>query len=127
MKKRYWIPLLILAILIGGRIALPYWVTDYVNKTLEDIEGYTGSIQGVDLHIIQGAYAIDSLSIDKIEANNEVPFMTIEQIYFSLDWSALFRGAIVGDVLLVSPALNFVAPYQDDGEFGQEIDWPQMA
>lgn len=122
MKKRYWIPLLIILILIGIRLALPFWVTNYVNRTLENIPGYTGSISDVDIHLYRGAYAIDSLFIDKIEADNEIPFLAIPRIDFSVEWGALLNGAIVGEVVLSSPELNFVA---DDEEFGDDVDWTE--
>ncbi len=125
MKKRYWIPLLIILILVGIRIALPFWVEDYINKALDDIPDYTGSITDVDLHLYRGAYTVDSLIIDKIEDNNTVPFLSVDQIDLSVEWSALFNGAIVGEVLLISPTFNFVAPNNDEGEFGHEVDWTE--
>lgn len=123
MKKRIWIPLLIILILVGIRIALPYIITDYVNKSLSEIPGYTGSIDDVDLHLYRGAYSIDSLIIDKVEDNNDVPFVSINKIDLSVEWSALFKGALVGEIILHSPTINMVAPNDDDGEFGQDVDW----
>ncbi|MEX1269617.1 MAG: DUF748 domain-containing protein [Balneolaceae bacterium] len=123
IKKRYWIPLLIIVILIIARLALPYWITGKVNETLENLEGYTGSIAGVDLDLYRGAYSVDSLVVDKIEDNNEVPFLFISGIDLSVEWPALLNGAIVGEVVLQKPEINFVAPNEDDGEFGFEIDW----
>lgn len=125
MKKRYWIPLLILIILIAIRIALPFWVTNYVNDTLAAIEGYEGSITDVDLHLYRGAYSIDSLTIDKIEDNNPVPFLSIPKIDLSVEWPALLNGAIAGEVLLQKPEINFVAAHEDEGEFGDEVDWTE--
>lgn len=125
MKKKYWIPLLILLILIGVRIALPYWIEDYINDTLEDIPGYTGSIHNVDLHLYRGAYTIDSLVVDKIEDNNTVPFLSIHRIDLSVEWPALLNGAIVGEVELLAPVFNFVAPDEDQGEFGEDVDWTE--
>jgi len=37
-----------------------------VNKVLNDIEGYQGSITDVDLHLYRGAYIIDSLVIENV-------------------------------------------------------------
>lgn len=120
MKKRYWIPILVILILVGIRIALPFWVEGQVNKALEDIPGYTGSISDVDLHLYRGAYTIDSLVIDKVEAENEVPFLSVDRIDFSIEWGALIKGAIVGEVWLLAPEISFVA---SEEEFGQDVDW----
>lgn len=115
---------MIVVVLIGVRIALPYWVKDVINQKLDEIPEYTGSVQDVDLHLYRGAYAIDSLMIDKIEDNNEVPFVSIERIDLSVEWSALFKGAIVAEIILNKPVISFIAPNMDDGEFGDEVDWP---
>ncbi|MEX0721603.1 MAG: DUF748 domain-containing protein, partial [Balneolaceae bacterium] len=123
MKKKYWIPLLILTILIAFRIALPYLVTNYVNKTLDQLEEYEASIDGVDIYLYRGAFTIDTLEVDKIDDNNTVPFVYIDEIDLSIDWGALFKGAIVGEVVLINPVINFVAPNNDDGEFGHEENW----
>lgn len=122
MKKRYWIPIVTVLILVGIRIVLPFWVEDRVNKALEDIPGYTGSISDVDLHLYRGAYTVDSLVIDKVEADNEVPFLSIDRIDFSVEWGALFNGAIAGEIWLLAPEISFVAA-KDEGEFGVEVDW----
>lgn len=125
MKKKYWIPLLIILILVGLRIALPFWAENYINKAIDDIPGYTGSVSDVDMHLYRGAYSVDSLIIDKEDDNNPVPFLSIPRIDLSVEWSALFNGAIVGEVYLLTPNINFVAPNNDDGEFGTEVDWTE--
>ncbi|MEX0684732.1 MAG: DUF748 domain-containing protein [Balneolales bacterium] len=125
MRKIFWVPLLVILILIGIRIALPYWVINIVNDTLQSMEGYSGSIHDVDLHLYRGAYSIDSLVVDKIEDNNPVPFLFIKEIDISVEWGALLNGAVVGEVELLAPEINFVAPHEDEGEFGSEIDWTE--
>lgn len=126
MKKTTWIIVSVVLLLVAVRIALPYIIINVVNNTLENLNGYTGSIEDVDLHIYRGAYQIDSLVIDKVENNNEIPFLSIPTTDISLEWSALFDGAFVGEVELINPELNFVAPNQDEGEFGNEVDWVQV-
>lgn len=123
MKKRYWIPLLVVAILVAVRLALPFWVENYVNRTLEDIEGYTGSVEDVDLNLYRGAYEVDSLVIDKIEADNPVPFLIIPKTDLSVEWGALLDGEIVGEVELLQPEINFMSTGKDEGTFGEDADW----
>jgi hypothetical protein len=117
-KKWYWIGS-ILIVLIAARLAMPYFVTRHVNKVLTNLEGYRGSIYDVDIHLYRGAYSIDSLKIFKIHGNKEVPFVDIPVTDLSVEWSALFDGAIVGEVIFDNPALNFIA----DGQSGEGVDW----
>ena len=128
IQKKYWIPLVIIVILIGIRIALPYIVKDYVNKTLQNLDGYTGSVADIDINLYRGAYVIDSLVIQKLEGNNPVPFVSIQKIDLSVEWGALFHGAIVGEIELYSPRLNFVAEAKEkgvEGQSGDDVDWTE--
>src|SRR5690625_1666612 len=108
MKKRYWIPLLILAILIAIRIALPSIVTSYVNRTINDMPDYEGSIAGVDISLLQSSYSVDSLKIQQLNWEEEggVPWLSVDKIDFSVNWGYLLQGAIVGSVELHSPVLR---------------------
>lgn len=126
MKKRYWIPLLIVLMLIAARIALPYWVTNRVNTILQDIPGYTGSVSDVDLHLYRGAYVIDSLRIEKMEGDLPVPFVFIDRIDLSVQWPALLDGAIVGEIEFLAPDINFVAgSHEFGGQTGENVDWTE--
>jgi len=107
-KKWFWIGG-ILFILIVARLSMPYFVTKYVNRVLSKLEGYRGSIYDVDIHLYRGAYSIDSLKVFKIDGNKEVPFIDIPVTDLSVEWRALFDGAIVGEVVFEAPKLNFIA------------------
>lgn len=106
-KKWYWIGGLLLLV-IAARVSMPYFVTNYVNKVLGNIEGYHGSIYDVDIHLYRGAYSIDSLKVFKVDGNKEVPFVDIPLTDLSVEWRALFDGAIVGEVIFEHPRLNFI-------------------
>jgi hypothetical protein len=68
----------VVLILITVRIALPYIVKDYVNKTLSEIPDYKGVVEDIDMNL-------------------------------SVQWSALFEGSLVGEIILENPKINFVA------------------
>ncbi|UII20051.1 DUF748 domain-containing protein [Fulvivirga ligni] len=128
MKKSFKIILIILAILIGVRIYLPFWVTDYVNKVLDDIPGYKGSIEDVDIHLYRGAYQIKKLKLEKTGEEIPVPFLDIDMIDLSVQWGALFKGKIVGELELVNPQVNFVVAVADSSQAeqtGTETDWTE--
>lgn len=128
MKKSVKILLIVLVVLIGIRIYLPYWVTDYVNKVLDEVPGYSGSIEGVDLHLYRGAYRIHELKMVKTGEDIPVPFLDIAAIDLSVQWEALFDGRLVGEVELQKPIVNFVLAVSDTTkaeQAGGEADWTQ--
>lgn len=116
---------LIVILLIAARIALPYVVLNYVNNYLQnDLEGYTGSIDDVHISLYRGAYGIDSLKIKKMNGDVPVPFIAIDHIDFSVEWSALLEGAVVGEVKTINPKVNFVdGPTKAQQQTGEEADW----
>lgn len=126
MKKRYWIPILSLIFIVILWISLPMLIMNYVNKVLSDIEGYEGSVSHVDLNLLKGAYVIEDLVIEKLEGEDRYPFVAIDQINFSLEWGALFKGRIVGDVELVSPNIKMMAETDERRAlFGSDVDWTE--
>lgn len=126
MKKRYWIPLLVLTLIIVLWFALPYLITNYVNDVLADIDGYRGSVTHVEPNLFKGAYAVDSLVIDKLEGDERYPFVAVEQINLSLEWGALFKGRILGDVEVISPEIYLLAETDErEAQFGDDVDWTE--
>ena len=107
MKKRsaFTITIAVLALLIIIRIALPFILERYVNKTLNDLPGYTGKVDDVDLNLYRGAYTIEGLVLKEEESDDETPFLKISQVDLSLEWRALFKGRVVGEVALLRPEL----------------------
>lgn len=104
--KTYKIAAAIIALLIIIRIALPFIVERYVNKTLNNLPGYNGHVEDVDLNLYRGAYRIEELVLEEEEGNPKTPFLQISEIDLSLSWDALFKGKIVGEVKLLRPELN---------------------
>lgn len=122
------IVLIITVVLVALRIAMPYMVTRYVNNVLSEITGYRGEIDGVTIRLIRGAYQIDSLRIFKINGNQEIPFINIPVLDLSLEWSALFKGEVVGVVHFKKPVLNFISSKKSGnkeptGQSGEDVDW----
>ncbi len=125
MKKKWiWI-LAIAGVLIGFRIALPFLIKDYVNRTLQNLEGYSGSVEDIDLALFRGAYVIDSVTIVKEKDSISIPFITIAKIDLSVHWKALFKGSIVGEIILNRPDVNFVVEQGKTKQNGSEADWTE--
>jgi hypothetical protein len=97
----------LIATLIGARLYLPYWLTSYVNQQINALKGYSGSVSDVDVHLWRGAYQINNLKIFKDDAGIPVPFVDIKTTDLSVQWAALFDGAIVAEIDLYDADLNF--------------------
>lgn len=106
--------LIVAAVLIGIRAALPGVIRHYVNKTLDEIPEYDGRIGDIDLHIIRGAYQIQDVELVKTTGDVPVPFFSARSVDLSVEWGALFRGALVGEIAFDEPKLNFVAGPNDE-------------
>lgn len=117
VSKKHWIRrpivivLLVLALLLLLlRIALPTMVTRYVNKVLNGIENHEGHVADVDLHLWRGAYSIYDLEIVQVSKDGKrAPIIYIPATHLSVEWRALFRGSLVGEVEFHKPRVNVYA------------------
>ena len=108
-RKILWIVLTIVAVLVIFRIALPFIVLRYANKTLANMDGYYGRIQDIDIALIRGAYKIDSVYLNKVDSitRDQTPFFSASVIDLSIEWKALFHGSLVGEFIFEKPSLIF--------------------
>jgi Domain of Unknown Function (DUF748) len=108
-RSRWLYALLVVAVLlIGVRAALPIVVKRLVDKKLDELPGYTGRVEDIDLSLWRGAYQIKGLRILKTGGKVPVPFVSARLIDLSVQWKALFDGSIVAEIELFAPKLNFV-------------------
>lgn len=118
-KKWVLIVIAVIAVLLLLSAGLPYFVTRYINRVLNNMPDYGGSVADVDISLYRGAYAIDELKIFKTSGNKEIPFIDIPRADFSVEWKALFEGGITGEAVLQQPTINFINKEQA----GEKIDW----
>ncbi len=129
MKKRYrfpmWVLLSLILLLLVVHLALPHLVLNYLNGKLADMGEYRGHIEDVDLAWWRGAYRADGLLIEKKNEQVQTPLFTARSIDIGVSWSALWRDrALVGEVVLEQPQLNFVdGEAADDSQTGEGVDW----
>ena len=117
MKKgtKRWTVVSIIAVLIVFRLFLPTIVKSYLNKVLaNDLPGYTGAVEDVDLALIGGAYVIKGMHLSLVEADAEIPFIVLPRADISIDWQSLFRGRIVSEIVLSDPEINYVLEDQEE-------------
>ncbi len=127
MKKSIKILLGIVVLLIIARLLLPYFVLKYLNKTLADLDGYTGHVDDVEIALYRGAYQIDSLNIRKVNGKIEEPFIAIPKMDLSVQWKSLFKGKLVAEVVCTRPEINFAFSKDEEAsQTGVETDWTQV-
>ena len=119
-----WITLaVVVAALIGVRLALPGWITDFLNAKLDRMGDYHGSVTDVDLHLWRGAYSIDGLRIVKRTEKIPVPLLAVPRMDLSVSWRALLHGGIVASIDVWQPEVNFVDSDDQAKQTGTGVDW----
>ena len=107
-KKRYTVPILIIVVLVLFRLFLPYIVKNYVNGVLADIPGYYGQVKDIDISLIRGAYVIDSLYLNTVEGESQIPLLNLGVTDISVEWKSLLKGEIVSEIEMTRPQFNYV-------------------
>lgn len=108
-RKIITIVLIALAVILAIRLALPYAILNYANRSLAEMEGYNGHIEDIDLAIIRGAYKLDSIYINKIDSvsGKETPFLAASVVDLSIEWRSLLKGSLVGQISVDEGMMRF--------------------
>ncbi len=125
-SKFFWVLAVLVLALVVVRLMLPFWVRDYVNKRLAEMDDYRGHVEQVHLALWRGAYQLRGVRVVKTSGDVPVPFFSGPSIDMSVEWLALFHGAFVGEIHFERPVMNFVnAPSKEDSQNGLEESWTQ--
>lgn len=108
-KNKYIIIAIIVIVLASLRLALPHIVLNYANKTLANLESLYGHIEDIDIALYRGAYKIEGIYINKKDSvsGEQTEFFKSEVIDLSVEWSALMKGKLVGELIFERPSLIF--------------------
>lgn len=117
--------LIVLAVLlIAARLAAPHFIKKYVNRKINEMPGYRGQIGDVSLHLWRGAYSIESIELLKTGDGVPVPFFSSQTVDLSVQWAALFQGALVAKIKFYDPVINFVkGPSEETTQVGVDKPW----
>ncbi|WP_396601373.1 DUF748 domain-containing protein [Algibacter sp. R77976] len=121
-KKRYTIPLIVLGILVVFRFYLPTLVKNQINKSLADLPGFYGEVKDIDIALYRGAYVIEGMYLNKIQAKTEVPFLNFPKNDISIEWGSLFKGKIVSEIVMHNPEVIYVVEDQSAAEADADVD-----
>jgi len=119
--------LILIVVLAGARLAMPWAVRAYVNRTLDQSQFYQGEIGEIDIHLWRGGYSIRDIRIVKVTGDVPVPLFSSPRVDLSIQWSALRHGKIVGQFAVDKPEINFVdAPTAGEAQTGEGGPWLQI-
>lgn len=104
---------IIIAILVLSaiiiRLALPGIVKNYVNHKRNELPGYTGHVDDIDIALIRGAYVIKGLVLKKRTDPARYPFLEIRHTDLSIEWKSLFKGRLVSEIVMNDPSIHILA------------------
>ena len=92
-----------------------------IDPTLDQMQDYDGRVGDIDVDLYRGAYAIEQVRVVQTTGTVPVPLFEAERVDLSVEWSALLRGKIVGQIVMQSPVLNFVDAGDDEAPPGQAM------
>ncbi len=110
--------------LVVGRLMLPLYVLQYVNRVLQRNPEYPGRVEDIDISLWRGAYQIKGLNIHKRTGKVPVPLFEAPLVDLSVEWRQLFHGSLVGKVVIDRPKVNFVhGPTERQTQDGTDANW----
>ncbi|WP_187270097.1 DUF748 domain-containing protein [Pontibacter qinzhouensis] len=125
-KRTYATLAAVVVLLLLFRLALPGIVKRYVNKTLNDLPGYTGYVEDIDLHLYRGAYTIDGLHLVEENGNPKYPFLYIRKTDLSVQWRSLLKGKVVSEIQMLQPEVNIVEAKTDTANEPTRQHWTEV-
>jgi len=114
-------------LLLAARVALPFVVKRMVNERLQQIPGYTGYVNDIDLHLWRGAYSLHGFGILRQNDRVREPFFEAKHIHFSIAWRELWHRKIVSDISIDHGQLNFVkGPTEEESQTDLDHRWQDV-
>jgi hypothetical protein len=124
MKTTLIILGIIIAILIGFRIYLPFFIKDQINKNINEADGISGNVDNVSLRLLSGNIHLSDITIFNEEyPDPSIPFVRLARTDVSVDWGSLFNRRLVAEIHLDSLMVNYVI-YEEVVE--EEVDIVQQ-
>lgn len=121
------IAIVIILLLVVLRLFLPTLVLKQVNKVLNRLPEYSSTIADLDIALIRGAYIIRGFKMSKRDDPSGPAFISIPTTDLSIEWGALFRGKLVGEIEFDKPVVNLVASENEkDEQLSTDGNWKDM-
>ncbi|UXP32744.1 DUF748 domain-containing protein [Reichenbachiella agarivorans] len=112
-------------LVLGLRLWLPYFIKNQFENGINQLPNYRCTIDDIDLVIYRGSLMIDSLDVFITTNEVEEPFVNLPFTDISIEWRAILDGAIVGEIFLDHPMLNFNDGEEKSEQQAGDADWTQ--
>lgn len=104
-KKKFYIPAIVIVVLVLFRMILPTILLQQTNKYLSEFSpNYYLHMEDLDISIIRGAYRFEEFT-GKLKGDDK-KFLSIKSVDVSIAWREILRGRIVTDI--VTDNLDFL-------------------
>jgi hypothetical protein len=105
-QKKFFIPLLLVLLIVGARILLEPLLLKLANKQAQKINSeFKGQISELDLSILRGVIQLKNVTASL--KSNDRKFLDIKNVFVDLAWSKLFQGEVQFDALISNLQLNY--------------------
>lgn len=115
-KRLRIMALSLVVVLIAVRIWLPTYIRKELVASINAVEGYSCELEDVDLALYRGGMVLENLKIELTENNVSKPFVILPNTDISVEWSAIFDGSIVGEIILSKPHIYFTDGAEEEDE-----------
>lgn len=124
LHKFTWLLAAVVLVMVVLRLLLPSWLHHYLDKRIEHMGLYHGSMDDIDLHIWRGSYTIVNLRIDKIGGPSKEPFLIAPRTEIAVSYRALVHGQLRGKADFYDATVNFIDGKSDsERQTGKGVNW----
>jgi hypothetical protein len=107
-------------------ISLEPIVLRYLNNKINNIEGYRGSIEDVDIHLLTGKVRVQGLVLETVKDGFTRPFLLLPDTWAAIQWKSLFKGRLVAQLETDNPILNFEIEPSKDNNLNPDVNWVEV-
>jgi hypothetical protein len=107
-------------------ISLEPIVLRYLNNKINNIEGYRGSIENVDIHLLTGKVRVQGLVLETVKDGFTRPFLLLPDTWAAIQWKSLFKGRLVAQLETDNPILNFEIEPSKDNNLNPDVNWVEV-
>ncbi len=106
--------LVLVVLLIAARIAAPWIIRAAINDRLASLDGYSGHVEDIDLHLWRGAYKMKELRLTRTIEEEQAPFLSAATLDFSLSWGEILKGRIRSEITADNVDAVYVVLHEED-------------
>jgi hypothetical protein len=88
------------------RASAPSLTTWYINRIIQQTDGISGTVRGINLALLRGSYTIHQVNIKKTEDGQDLPLFSVERIDISILWDTLLTGKLITKIEIIQPKLS---------------------